>query len=473
MEILKTKIIASRALNASRKLHLPTYVATRFLLETIVGNDDSSWIYEVIPRKCLIQKHTPFYKTLKFKKVGEHNKPEYREFVVPSPTTLLVEAILLGYFSQTEQFKKSDRVYSYIWPASLDCPYNFEHYISGYKKRNDDIASYLSLNDGKILIVSDIEKFYPNINQEIIKRRFGKRVESSSLPLDIKSLAYRLLNDLCAFFPDGIGITTGSEFSHVIGDIALQEFDDVLSEKYKDAYFRYVDDIVLIIDPEDKEETIELLESLAKKEKLTIHPDKNDVLTSDAWLKYGPHNEHSVKKDSFESLVFNIKTYLQINPDNESNLDNALNKAGFSIPLGRLSLTSKSSEFVSKLIGLMNLGWNVALKAIRANEQDLLQQAAIVRTKLYSDLIQYTESTIPEGSTLRKWHLQKLRYLTNRAVYLLPHEQLAFLIPKLKGIPEFVDTVAMLKILVEGDYSELLNMPGAALTACAGLLSQM
>ena len=71
MEQLRPDIIGSRALNASRKLHLPTYVATRFLLESVAGKKSSSWINEVIPRKYLIQDQPAFHTALKFKKFDE------------------------------------------------------------------------------------------------------------------------------------------------------------------------------------------------------------------------------------------------------------------------------------------------------------------------------------------------------------------------------------------------------------------
>lgn len=472
MEALRTDILGSRALNASRKLHLPTYVATRFLLETVAGKKASCWINEVIPRKYLLQDQLTFHTAVQFKKIGEDQKSEYREFLVPSPTALLAEVILLGYLSQVDEFKKSDRVYSYIWPSSIKCPYNFEHYISGYRKRNDDISTYLSLNNDKLVIVADIEKFYPSIEQKIVKRRFEEKLESSNLPLEIRSFASKLLNDLCHHFPEGKGVATGPEFSHLLGDIALQNFDDVLSEKFGDAYFRYVDDIILIVDPSEKNSAIKLLESLAEEEKLTINPTKNDVLTSELWQKYGPHNESKVKDDSFEALLFQIKTYLQVNPESESSLASILEEAGFCIPLSRLSSASKTSSFATKLIGLISIGWKVALSAAMANDIDILKQANIVRNKVHSELKKFTESDIPNGSTLRKWHLQKLRYLTNRAVYLFPYKEIKYLIPKLEDIPEFVDTVALLKTLISQDYSEIIDKPGAALSACAGLLKQ-
>ena len=472
MEKLSSQVIATRALNASRKLHMPTYMASRFLVETVAGSNDSDWIYNTVPRKYLLSDTPSFYKFPKFKKNNEKGEPVYREFVVPGPLSLLAETIVLGYFAQDEQFGKSKHIYSYIWPVSIYCPYNFEHYISGYKKRNEDIAEYLELNPGKVVIVSDIEKFYPSINQETVRNRFSIKLNNSSLPSEAKELAARFLEDLFSFFSEGVGVITGTEFSHVVGDIALEKFDTTLVAEYGDAYFRYVDDIVLIVAPEDKESAVSLLEMLAREEGLTINTEKNDVLTSDSWLKYGPHNEQSIKEGSFEALVFKIKTYLQVNPDSEASLNKALNEAGFSIPISRLSKASKSNGFIETLIDFVRNRWKVAIKAVALNEDALVEEAKQVREVLYRQILQQTEADTPEGATLRKWYLQKLRYSVNRAVYTFPHSELSFLRDKLLKYPEFVDSVALLTALSDGDYKDLLNMPGAALNACAGILYQ-
>jgi hypothetical protein len=472
MERLTPQVLATRALNASRKLHMPTYMALRFLVETVAGNNDSDWIYQIVPRKYLLSDTPSFYKFPKFKKNDENGEPVYREFVVPGPLSLLVESIVLGYFAQDEQFGKSKHIYSYIWPDSIYCPYNFEHYISGYKKRNEDIAEYLELNPGKVVIVSDIELFYPSINQEIVCVRFQRKLEASRLPAEVKLLAARFLGDLFSFFPQGTGIITGTEFSHVIGDIALEEFDSTLVTEYGDAYFRYVDDIVLIVDPKDKEAAVSQLEELASKELLKINPEKNDVLTSDSWLKYGPHNDQFVREQSFESLIFKIKTYLQVNTDSEASLNHVLNKAGFSIPISRLSKANKTSGFAERLINFISNGWIVAIKAARLSEDALVAEAKLVRDSLYRQILQHTKANTPEGATLRKWHLQKLRYLANRAIYTFNHGELCFLREALQKYPEFVDSVSLLSTLIDGNYKKLLNMPGAALNACAGILYQ-
>lgn len=469
---LSPQILASRALNASRKLHMPTYMASRFLVETVAGNNDSDWVYQTVPRKYLLSDTPSFYKFPKFKKNDEKGDPVYREFVVPGPLSLLAESIILGYFAQDEMFGKSKHIYSYIWPDSIYCPYNFEHYISGYKKRNEDIADYLQLNPGKLVIVSDIEKFYPSINQEVVRKRFSIKLHKSGIPDEAKELAARFLEDLFSFFPEGVGVITGTEFSHVVGDIALEEFDTTLVAEYGDAYFRYVDDIVLIVDPKDKESAVSLLESLAREEGLTINTEKNDILTSDSWLKYGPHNDQEVKEGSFESLVFKIKVYLQVNPDGEESLNKALNESGFSIPVSRLSRAGRTNGFVERLIDFVSNGWKVATKAVASNEVAVVEEAKRVREGLYRKILQQTEANTPEGATLRKWHLQKLRYLVNRAVYTFPHNGLGFLREKIQKYPEFVDSVSLLNALIDGDYKTLLNMPGAALNACAGILYQ-
>ncbi len=472
MKMLRPDILGSRALNASRKLHLPTYVATRYLLETVAGKTNSSWVNKVIPRKFLLQDQPSFFPTLKFKKTDNNGSPVYRDFVVPSPITLLTEVLLLDYMAQSKEFEKSSRVYSYIWPSDSECPYNFEHYISGYKKRNEDISKYLSMNSDKIVIISDIERFYPTIDQQIVRERFLQKLKLSDFPPTIKSIASKMLEDLYHYFPQGRGVATGPEISHVLGDIALKEFDEVLDRKYGDAYFRYVDDIILVVDPSEKDEVIEILDSLTKQEGLVINQEKNDFLTGEMWQRYGPHNESDVSYDSFEALLFRTKSYLKVNPDSEKNLAEALEKAGYLIPISRLSSASKTISFTTKLITLINIGWSAALDAASGNIESILRHADLVRGKVRQKLGEFVESDIPDGTTLRKWHLQRLRYFTNRAVYLLPHKELAYLVPKLEEIPEFVDTVALLKTLISGEDSSLLDLPGAALTASAGLLKQ-
>jgi hypothetical protein len=469
---LSSSLLGLRALQATRRLHLPTYVATRFLLESVAGSADSSWAGTVLPRKYQARRTGRFYPIQKFKKVKEDGSPEYRDFFVPSPTTAITEALVLANMATSRAFMKPSNVYSYWWPNRQDCPYNFEHYVNGYKARNDAIKHYLEKNRDAVLIVSDIEKFYPNILRNRVTVRFNTMLRESAIAKDVQTTAYSLLEHLFAGVPGGRGVATGPELSHVIGDLALGRVDEALAGRYGDAYFRYVDDIVLAVPPSEKESAIMLLTDLVANEELTIHRDKTDVVSSDEWLEHGPHHAHRVEEYSFEALVFLLKVYLLRNPGAESALAERLKANGFAFPLERISWAGRRGSFVGRLSRLRRRGWWVAIRALVARERDVLEKAQAVRKQVRESLDRLLAANVPQGSTRRRWFVQRLRYLTNRAFYLMPANDLKFLVDPLSQWPEFVETVALLRMLLEGDVNEILTMPGPALLAGAGFLKQ-
>ncbi len=197
-----------------------------------------------------------------------------------------------------------------------------------------------------MLVVSDIEKFYPSILRNRVTVRFNTSLRESAIAKDVQATASTLLEHLFAGVPGDRGVATGPELSHVIGDFALNRVDEVLAERYGDAYFRYVDDIVLAVPPGEKESAIRLLTDLVANEELTIHRDKTDVVSSDEWLEHGPHHTHRIEENSFEALVFMLKVYLLRNPDAETALAERLKANGFAIPLERISWAGRSGSFL-------------------------------------------------------------------------------------------------------------------------------
>ncbi len=128
--------------------------------------------------------------------------------------------------------------------------------------------------------------------------------------------------------------------------------------------------------------------------------------------------------------------------------------------------------FCDRLTRLRRRGWWVAIRALVARERDVLEKAQIVRKEVRESLDRLLAANMPQGSTRRRWFVQRLRYLTNRAFYLMPTSDLEFLVEPLSQWPEFVETVALLKMLLGGNISEILTMPGPGLLAGAGLLKQ-
>ena len=466
-------LLGLRALQATRKLHLPTYVATRFLLDSSAGKSEGSWAKTILPRKYSMRDLGRFQKTTRFKKIRADGSYEYRSYDVPSPTTAITEALLLARFSTSAAFEKSTNVYSYLWPSSASCPYNFEHYVNGYKRRNRDIELLLEANKDAVVIVSDIEKFYPSILRNRAKVRLNNAMRDGGIDKETQMVASLMLEHLFAAIPGQRGIATGPEFSHVIGDLALASMDKYLSEHYQDAYFRYVDDIVLVVSADKVKLTEKRLRDLALDEELTVHPDKTEVVSGEEWLKHGPHHADGVAENSFESLVFLIKVYLFKHPGVEKKLEKRMFDNGFNIPIDRLVWSSRSKAFVRRLKTFTLRRWWVAIQALIANERDVIEKALLVRETVRNSLIQQLESGAPKGATRRRWYIQNLRYLTNRAFYLMSAGDLGFLIDPLSRLPEFAETVALLKMLVQGLTEDILKMPGAALMAGAGMLKQV
>lgn len=473
MQVAKPHLLAVRALQATRRLHLPTYLAIRYLVDSVFGSAESGWIETTLPRKYPRRSVPRFQSVMRFKKLNGSGEPEYREFTIPSPSTALTEALVLSHMGGSIGFVKSRSVYSYLWPTRQDkSPFSFEHYVNGYKTRNTDIARYLETNPNYVVVVSDIEKFYPNIQKSRVKPLFIAALNVSEMPTEIRETAMHLLAHLFSLMPGDKGVPTGPELSHVIGDLALAEIDKFFDKKYPGAYFRYVDDIVIAVPKCEVEAALHLLHTSASVEGLTIHPDKSDQIPGHEWLAHGPHHLHKVTQNSFEALIFQIKVFLRTHPGSTESLSAKLDQLGFAIPIKRLTVAAQSDGFGRRLAKFLWQRWRIALSASNASERSILDRAEAVRSAVRSELHVKLSDLLPEGPTLRKWHIQKLRYLTNRAFYLFPTKELKFLFDPLCRLPEFAETVALLRLLIDFDIFPILQMPGAALTAGCGVLRQ-
>lgn len=85
----------------------------------------------------------------------------------------------------------------------------------------------------------DINKFYPNINHNILKQLLRKKFKDSDL--------LELLDKIIDSIPGGVGIPIGSYLSQYFANFYLTYFDHWLKEEMKCEYvIRYMDDIVIL-----------------------------------------------------------------------------------------------------------------------------------------------------------------------------------------------------------------------------------
>ena len=385
--------------------------------------------------------------------------------------TSLAEAITLSELATTAPFRKSNRVFSHLWPRSPDYPYNFQYYLSGYKRRNRAIAAAFRRYPARIAVVTDIRRFYPSIRHDLLRDRFYSALDQSDVAVPVRDTAGMLLHHITAHFK-GRGIATGPEFSHTLANVLLAQADRDLETRYPQSYFRYVDEIILVVDRRDQNSASQRIAAVLGDLGLELNADKTDVVSSEEWLGHGPPYRPASRK-SFQALVFRLKLYIALRPHRFGELSSAFAAEGFNIPLGRIRTASTAGRFRKAVELYHQRGWKVVLEALLDTPASLARSAHQLRVNFLSRLSSLAAVAVPDGPTRRRWHVNRIRFLTNRLLYLAPISEWGLISEAISDLPEFADTNALLRLLRSGDVSTLLNMPGPAVTAAASLLHQI
>lgn len=94
-------------------------------------------------------------------------------------------------------------------------------------------------DDAKYCLKLDIKKFYPSINQSILKQLLRKKIKDKDL--------LELLDMIIDSYPEEKGVPIGSYLSQYFGNFYLTYFDHWLKEVKGVKYIiRYMDDIVIL-----------------------------------------------------------------------------------------------------------------------------------------------------------------------------------------------------------------------------------
>ncbi len=106
----------------------------------------------------------------------------------------------------------------------------------GLKDLNKVIGNY------EFFLKIDIKKFYPSVNNEILKELLRRKFKDK----DLLNLLFEIIDSN----PKGIPI--GNLLSQFFGNFYLNYFDHFCKEKLKLEYFRYCDDIVILGNNKDE-----------------------------------------------------------------------------------------------------------------------------------------------------------------------------------------------------------------------------
>ncbi|MHC2069633.1 RNA-directed DNA polymerase [Bremerella sp. T1] len=455
---MKPEIQATRALNAARRAHKPTYAGLRRLIGSDSGENLLNWACSVSDRKLLTRVDWRYYDFPILKEIDKRGIPSFRKYTIGSPITLLSEAKLLALMSKEPSFSFPENVYSYLWPRTERSGYNFRFYQHGYVSRNATIRELLRSNPGHVAWISDIQKFYPTIDWSLLQPKLDKRLSStSSQPLA------NAISNFCNSLKgsSGAGVPIGPDIGHVLANIALDEVDGRLSELYGKSYLRYVDDIVIVCPKGEVGQVQDSVRECLLKSGLDMHVGKTDVVGADIWVEECPDMTTKGKQDTFESLVHDLSVYLALRPESQEAMSQLFTEHGFSIPFERLVSQSRYRQFHRYVFGAIKQGrfWST-LGLYLSKERDFVGRAEQLRELLLEELRGLVKAPIPGSGMRRRWFVQKIRYRLNRLLYLIPnslYQELSQLVPIGE---EFGEYEILFRSLSNDDVAPLLSYPG-------------
>ena len=139
--------------------------------------------------------------------------------------------------------------------------------------------------------------------------------------------------------------------------------DRDLETRYPQSYFRYIDEIILVVDRRDQNSASQRIAAVLGDLGLELNADKTDVVSSEEWLDHGPAHRPA-SRESFAALVFRLKLYIALRPHRFGELSSVFAAEGFNIPLGRIRTASTAGRFRKAVELYHQRGWKVVLEAL-------------------------------------------------------------------------------------------------------------
>lgn len=339
------ELLLIRALNSTRPLYFPTYLALR-----VLGQHSPKVGDGLLTRATLrkLKSHEEWrYKAFQMYKgtntSNGTNQHEYRDCLAPSPITSIAEATVLQTLSAEPVFQVPPQVFSYRWPKHQSSGWSYEYFVSGYKERNNAISAVLRSEANSVAVVTDLKSFYPSVRGEAVLPKL------ETLLMEAGGRAHEMRREILEFFlqllnasPKGIPI--GPSCGHLLGHIALRNVDQFLHEKFGGRYFRYVDDIVLVVPRSSRREALATLRAAVQNEGLTLNESKTATLDWQQWVS-SIQEPDLQQDDSFGAFTSDLATFLAFHGHRADELRQRFQAAEFSIPVSRLLALSRYSRF--------------------------------------------------------------------------------------------------------------------------------
>ena len=390
-----------------------------------------------------------------------------------SPSTALAEAYALSLLSEIDTLQNKPYVYSYRWPPSKMAGRSFTYFYSGYRERNARITELLRNNTALAVVSEDIKSFYPSINQQVVQQRLTDHLNG------IKDTKYRdfiecTCRQLITYTTEGVAI--GPALSHVLANLALQRVDQEMYTLLKQRYFRYVDDILMVLEKDEIPVIQTKLNKLLDEEGFILNPDKHDVISSSDWLDnlHGP--EEGFARQQFDQLLNRIELYLWDKPGKKDELSECFKEKGIAMPIQRFAINAiygRYHRYMKYLVNTTNIYKRIVLELKHENTKTIMSDVSYLYGEFRRIASQIQIEPANDHPIVRKLQAQRLRYLLNRLIYLTPLVEYEKLIGLAPDIVEFYEYRLVIHSLITQSIDELIGIPGPAVSTFASIANEL
>lgn len=440
------EVLLTRALNFMRRTHMPTYMGLRILGRQFPNDNRANLINNFIHYKLVKGMEPTFHSFKMLKSLGR--EPTYREAWIGSPSETLMETWLLR---RLETVKMSSNVYSYMWPSKTSSQI-YHYFLDGYRERNRRISERLSSAGVHVAYITDIKSYYPSIDQSALRLKVHK-IFDQNLPTDLQRPAKELVEALFAL-AGGSGIPIGPPMCHWLGQVAMEDVDDALGSQFGDAYFRYVDDIVVIGSVPESSKIAGVVDTAVRSIGLQPNEDKTITVSARQWTSgYEQTMRTTDLAAAFNGLVADLTSYFIRNSDRERRrLKDLFREHGFSMPF----FSVESQMVYNRFRVWLRIRDRIAL---RHTEEQLLSNAIKIRNQLLWHLEHSLYQDI-ENMMDRRWYVQRMKFLLGRAFYVVPLEHYQHVENLIPNIPELSPYTVLFRALRNRTPSDAYDLSG-------------
>lgn len=470
---MRPGILSVRSINQYRRRDILAYVGLRYYLENSLALNDK-WINEVSTHLVRTRPSPVYFRSFHFKEANKEGAVTYRNIYIPGPNEILAETALLHQCALDPAFRSAECVFSYQFDESVGNKDGvFRNYFPGLHERNKAVAKACKETANTTVKYTDIKKFYPNISKELALEAWVRACSKSSISPEWIEIGERLLTDhaiTATVFNEGRGLLTGPMFSHLIANLVLAPIDEIMIEKAKVHYSRYVDDVILVGSDEGVRSGRELLNQLLEDRGLQLHASEKDFSIGSAQWIEGERDFDGSASKSWNYLIGNIKKFLVVNTEERYYLLKAFSDNGINIPLLDYSVAVAEKTYLEQLRSwLSRYEWlSYRIRAITIST--LVQQALDCRKNYEDKMSKILDGFAGVTGYERKRLVPKIRYFAGRLTFLSTPEYLRPLASVLSSIPELLLYSKVMEAICSREITPVLDFGTNAVQSAAQIL---